>query len=126
MKKIMLSIRFMSFLCVCNLSAESKIVKMVGKQMVEIPGKSFLMMRTEVTQELYEAVMGENPSQFKGKNKPVDSVDISDILIFCNKLSEMCGLRPVYLINGETDFRKINHYEMKRIVYIHQYYFWCD
>jgi formylglycine-generating enzyme required for sulfatase activity len=30
--------------------------------MVKIPGKNFEMLRTEVTQELYESVMGENPS----------------------------------------------------------------
>lgn len=34
----------------------------------------------EVTQELWEAVMGENPSIFKGDNLPVENVSWYDIL----------------------------------------------
>ena len=33
--------------------------------MVKIPGKNFKMLRTEVTQEFYESIMGENPSYFQ-------------------------------------------------------------
>ena len=71
-----------------------------------IPGKKFSMMKTEVTQKLYEAVMGSNPSYFKGDNNPVESVSWYDAIYFCNKLSEKFGYTPVYSVNGTTDAGK--------------------
>ena len=50
--------------------------------------KPFYMGMTEVTQAQYEAVMGTNPSQFKGATNPVDSVSWNDATEFCKKLSE--------------------------------------
>jgi formylglycine-generating enzyme required for sulfatase activity len=41
----------------------------------------------EVTQEQYEAVMGNNPSQHKGEGKPVDSVSWFEAVEFCRRLS---------------------------------------
>jgi uncharacterized repeat protein (TIGR02543 family) len=63
----------------------------------------FYMSGTEVTQEQYQAVMGTNPSRFSGNNLPVEQVSWYDTLVFCNKLSVMEGLTPVYRINGSTD-----------------------
>ena len=57
---------------------------------------SFLMAETEVTQELYEAVMGRNPSNFKGSQRPVEKVSWEDAIVFCNNLSALLGLTPVY------------------------------
>lgn len=84
--------------------------------MVNIPGRNFKMLRTEVTQEIYEEVMGENPSFHKigGKklekiemrNLPVECVSWYDAICFCNKLSEKKGLAPVYSVNGTTDVSK--------------------
>jgi formylglycine-generating enzyme required for sulfatase activity len=34
--------------------------------------ESFYLGETEVTQELWEAVMGKNPSKFHGENHPVE------------------------------------------------------
>jgi len=51
--------------------------------------KGFWMMTTEVTQSLYEAVMGRNPSAFKSENLPVETVSWNDAQEFCKKLSEM-------------------------------------
>lgn len=56
--------------------------KVLGKEnykvrnlMLAVPGQNFSILATEVTQELYESVMGENPSDFKGeKNLPVERV----------------------------------------------------
>lgn len=71
--------------------------------MVKIPGKEYSIGKTEVTQKLYESIMGENPSEFKGKNNPVENVSFFDAIYFCNKLSMMCGLDAVYILDGETD-----------------------
>ena len=46
---------------------------------------------TEVTQELWEAVMGNNPSFFKGSNKPVERVSWDDCQEFIKKLNQMTG-----------------------------------
>ena len=72
-------------------------------KMIPIPGKNYEMMSTEVTQALYTAVIGENPSKFKGENHPVENVEIDSIIKFCNKLSEISGLEPVYTV--EEDYR---------------------
>ena len=70
---------------------------------------SFLLGETEVTQALYEAVMGENPStaEYKGLSllgpeKPVQAVSWLDTVKFCNKLSELGDLEPAYWISGDT------------------------
>lgn len=66
----------------------------------------------EVTQELWQAVMGVNPSSFKDSVKnPVEQVSWYDCVEFCNELtSEIMGKEHcVYKINEEevtADFRK--------------------
>jgi sulfatase modifying factor 1 len=62
----------------------------------------FLLGETEVTQELYQAVMGYNPSYFdqNGAKKPVEQVNWYEAIMFCNKLSEMLGKRPYYEISN--------------------------
>ena len=50
--------------------------------------KPFYMGVTVVTQTQYQAVMGTNPSQFKGVINPVDSVSWNDATEFCRKLSK--------------------------------------
>ena len=46
---------------------------------------------TEVTQELWQAVMGNNPSLFEGDNLPVDCVSWIDCQEFISKLNQMTG-----------------------------------
>ena len=48
---------------------------------------------TEVTQELWEAVMGSNPSQAKGAQNPVESISWNDCKTFINKLNTLTGKR---------------------------------
>ena len=72
---------------------------------------------TEVTQELWEKVMGENPSWFKGtgnppdgsevqKKRPVESVNWYECIAFCNeltkKVAELGESQCVYTVDGHT------------------------
>ncbi len=59
----------------------------------------FLMGKYEVTQELWQSVMGSNPSSFKGSNRPVENISWFYAVEFCNKLSEKEGLTPAYKID---------------------------
>ena len=70
-------------------SEESPIVKAIQKNMVEIPGASYKMGKTEVTQTQWERVMGKNPSRFEGADRPVENVSWDDCLLFIQKLNEM-------------------------------------
>ena len=47
--------------------------------------------KTEVTQELWEAVMGSNPSEFNGSNLPVENVSWEDCQTFIRKLNALTG-----------------------------------
>ena len=122
MKNLSIKIAAMCFMaiiaCPCVMADEK-----IDLDMVKIPGKNFEMLRTEVTQELYESVMGENPSWFCRDNKeldkdvlkklnkstsdyPVEQISWYDAIYFCNKLSEKKGLCPVYAVDGETNVLK--------------------
>jgi formylglycine-generating enzyme required for sulfatase activity len=48
----------------------------------------FWLAKTEVTQASWEAVMGSNPSYFKGGQLPVENVSWGDAMEFCRKLTE--------------------------------------
>lgn len=102
LKRIITNLIFVASLCClmgCNKSRN-------GLSMVKIPGTNFEMLQTEVTQELYESIMGENPSRFKGSNNPVEFVSWYDTIYFCNKLSVVKGYEPVYSVDGNTDITK--------------------
>jgi formylglycine-generating enzyme required for sulfatase activity len=57
---------------------------------------SFYVDRYPVTQELYERVMGVNPSKRKDARSPVERTQWTDAVRFCNKCSELDGLAPCY------------------------------
>ena len=53
---------------------------------------SYCIGETEVTQALWQAVMGTNPSYFAGDlNRPVEQVSWNDCQTFINKLNELTG-----------------------------------
>ncbi|MFN5952826.1 MAG: SUMF1/EgtB/PvdO family nonheme iron enzyme [Dolichospermum sp.] len=52
---------------------------------------SFFMGKYPVTQAQYQAIMGTNPSHFKGENRPVESVGWHDAVAFCQELSQRAG-----------------------------------
>ena len=76
---------------------------------------AYLIGETEVTQDLWQAVMGNNPSYHNGdpnnnnkqpaygevqEKRPVDSVSWYACIAFCNKLSKACNLEPCYTVSG--------------------------
>jgi formylglycine-generating enzyme required for sulfatase activity len=77
----------------------------VGREDIESPQhqvtvNSFFMGKYQVTQSEYKAVMGTNPSHFKGDNLPVEKVSWFEAVEYCNRLSHREGLSPVYKVNG--------------------------
>jgi formylglycine-generating enzyme len=62
---------------------------------------AFYISKYEVTQKEYAAVMGNNPSGFKGDDLPVEMVSWYNAVEYCNRLSEKEGLQPAY--QGEND-----------------------
>lgn len=60
--------------------------------------RPFMMQETEVTQRLFQSLMGVNPSRFYacGPNCPVDTVNRFDAMAFANALSRLHGLQECY------------------------------
>ena len=54
---------------------------------------SYSIGQTEVTQELWQAVMGNNPSSFIGSKRPVEQVSWDDCQTFILKLNNLTGQR---------------------------------
>ena len=52
---------------------------------------SFYLCKYEVTQALWQAVMGNNPSSFKGDNLPVEQVSWNDCQTFISRLNNLTG-----------------------------------
>ena len=57
----------------------------------EVTLSNYYIGETEVTQELWETVMGSNPSEFKGPKLPVENVSWYDCQEFILKLNEKTG-----------------------------------
>ncbi|HOD80927.1 MAG: Serine/threonine-protein kinase pkn1 [Planctomycetes bacterium ADurb.Bin126] len=53
--------------------------------------KPFYMGVYEVTQAQYEAMMGKNPSEFKGRDRPVENLSWQDAVKFCKEMSAKTG-----------------------------------
>ena len=55
------------------------------------------------TQKMWLEVMENNPSGFKGDNRPVETVSWWEVLEYCNRLSEKYGLEPVYELSRSSE-----------------------
>jgi formylglycine-generating enzyme required for sulfatase activity/uncharacterized protein with von Willebrand factor type A (vWA) domain len=53
----------------------------------------FAIGKYQVTQAQWQAVMGNNPSRFKGEDLPVESVSWEDAVQFCERLSQLTGVQ---------------------------------
>ena len=56
-------------------------------EMVKIQGRNYSIGKTEVTQKLWEFVMGDNPATFKERDNPVENVSWDDCQEFLRKLN---------------------------------------
>lgn len=78
-------------------------IKTIDAYLIKIPNRNYSIMMTEVTQKQWQAVMGNNPSHFKGDNLPVECVSWIDAVVFCNQFSEKEGLKPCYSYDGTSN-----------------------
>ncbi|MDE5119182.1 MAG: SUMF1/EgtB/PvdO family nonheme iron enzyme, partial [Trichodesmium sp. St19_bin1] len=67
---------------------------------VDVP--EFFMGKYAVTQAQWQAVMGNNPSSFKGASRPVEQVSWNDATEFCQKLSKITGRK--YSLPSESQW----------------------
>jgi len=67
-------------------------------------GEPFYMQTTEVTQEQWLAVMGSNPSNFKGRSNPVEQVSWDDIQVFLKALNDREGCGGCYRLPTEAEW----------------------
>ena len=65
---------------------------------------SYYIGETEITQAQWRAVMGSNPSAYKGDNRPVEKVSWNDAKEFCKKLSELTGKRYVLPTEAQWEY----------------------
>ena len=77
---------------------------------------NYYIGETEVTQELWQAVMGSNPSYFKGAKLPVEQVSWEDCQEFIRKLNQMTGKSFRLPTEAEWEFaarggNRSNHYK---------------
>ena len=79
-------------------ASRKELIPFLIRDMIAIPGKSFKMGKYEVTQAQWEAVMGENPSRFKGDDNPVEWVSWND----CKKFIEKLNALPEVKASGLT------------------------
>ena len=67
--------------------------------------RPFLLGIHPVTQGQYQAIMGSNPSHFRGSDDlPVETVSWLDVVNFCNKLSEKDRRTPFYHLPTEAEW----------------------
>ena len=69
-------------------SVEANVFSELVANMVSVPDRDYSICKYEVTQNLWETVMGENPSHFKNAKSPVEGVSWNDCQEFLKKLNE--------------------------------------
>ena len=65
--------------------------------------RPFAIARYEIPQNLYEAVMGSNPSRWKGKRNSVEMVSWKDATRFCERVTQL--MRTEKLIQADEVIR---------------------
>ncbi|MDM8565431.1 SUMF1/EgtB/PvdO family nonheme iron enzyme [Candidatus Halobeggiatoa sp. HSG11] len=62
----------------------------------------FYMGKYPITQAQWQAVMGNNPSDFRGNNRPVERVSWKDAVKFCEKISLLT--KQIYRLPSEAEW----------------------
>ncbi|MBO4581924.1 MAG: formylglycine-generating enzyme family protein [Bacteroidales bacterium] len=124
-KKIGLSCAIMMIMSV--LSAQSSVCNIMDIPMVYVQGsnfnigynandtvanvqlhwvkvKDFYISPYEVTQALWTAVMGKNPSRYKGDSRPVERVSWYDCQLFIDSLNRLTGMHYRLPTEAEWEF----------------------
>ncbi len=65
---------------------------------------TYYIGETEVTQELWQAVMGNNPSKFKGAKLPVENVSWDECQQFISKINKLTGKKFRLPTEAEWEF----------------------
>ncbi len=63
--------------------------------------RPFMISMMPVTQALYKAVTGVNPSESEDSELPKENISWFDAVRFCNELSEKLSIEPGYNIDGK-------------------------
>lgn len=74
----------------------------------EVEIKPFLMLSIPVTIELYSFVMKIDYDKTY-KDYPVTNINWIEAIIFCNTLSESCGLEKVYILSNISEETKVDY-----------------
>jgi formylglycine-generating enzyme required for sulfatase activity len=64
----------------------------------------YYLGKTEVTQAQYEALMGNNPSQFKGADQPVEQVSWEDAQAYAERLTKKRDDKHLYRLPSEAEW----------------------
>lgn len=83
-------------------SPDSEAWRSADETQHQVTVSDFYMSKYELSQKEYEEVTGNNPSNFKGENLPVENISWLDAIAYCNARSEKDGLTPVYTIDGQN------------------------
>ena len=92
---------------------------------------SYYICKYEVTQALWRAVMGSNPSKFKDDNLPVEQVSWNDCQTFINRLNSYTGRNFRLPTEAEWEFAArggnySRHYKYSGSNYISDVAWYCD
>jgi len=74
------------------------------KPIHQITVSDFYIGKYEVTQAQWKAIMGSNPSGFKGDNLPVENVSWNEVQEFIRKLNSATGKNYRLLTEAEWEF----------------------
>ena len=85
---------------------------------------SFFIAETQVTQALWQAVMKNNPSKYKGEQPPVECVSWVDCQEFIKKLNELTGLKFRLPTEAEWEFSAKGGNKSKGYIYSGGNYPW--